>query len=149
MSDKLHEGWGLTADESSLIGGEFYTLYASDGSHKIFKINGQTMDVMETLHVKDSSGQKITRINELEFVDGFIYANVWYKNILLKIDASTGEIVDEWDLQGLMLAEKHFQDQEKGGSELDCLNGIAYDDQRRSLFLTGKLYHLIFEIELP
>jgi len=87
-------------------------------------------------------------INELEFVEGFIYANIWYKDMLVKIDPSSGRVVKQWDLSALMLTEKAFQDAEKQGYRGDCLNGIAYDSRTQSFYLTGKLYHLVFKVQL-
>ena len=69
-------------------------MYASDGTANIYVLDGETMTVIDTITVRDQkTNRKVIRINELEWVDGFIYANVWYKNVLLKIDPSTGYIV--------------------------------------------------------
>lgn len=89
----MREGWGLTADEKSVNENGYYRMYASDGSYKVFEIDGETMEVMRTIRVKDKGGKYINQVNELEFIDGFIYANVWYKDILLKIDPADGKVV--------------------------------------------------------
>jgi len=94
IPSQLKEGWGMTADESKVNSNGFYTMYASDGSYHIFVIDGETMKVTNTLNVRDTvSNTYVSRINELEYANGFIYANVWYKDILLKIDPTSGSIV--------------------------------------------------------
>jgi len=102
-------------------------MYASDGSESIFIIDGETMEVTSSVMVTDKNNRFVSRINELEFVDGFIYANVWYTRRLLKINPATGQVVKEWDLFELEQAEKNFQMKEKTRYKGDCLNGIAYD----------------------
>lgn len=106
------------------------------------------MTRVKTIKVIDSNHNAVNNVNELEFVDGYIYANVWYKNVLLKIDPNTGIIVNEWNLEKLAKAEFSFQTQEKNSYTADCLNGIAYDPRTGNFFLTGKLYHLVFELKL-
>ena len=99
----------MTADESSVNKNGFYTMYLSDGSQHIFIVDGETMTVTNKISVWDPvSSSFVNRINELEWVDGFIYANVWYKNILLKIDPKTGHIVKRWDLNSLEDTENRF-----------------------------------------
>ena len=144
----LREGWGLTADEKSVNENGYYRMYASDGSYKVFEIDGETMEVVRTIRVKDKGGKAIKQVNELEFIDGFIYANVWYKDILLKIDPADGKVVKEWDLTQLMQTDRAFQIKEKYGTRSDCLNGIAYDAHSGSIFLTGKNYYLVFKVKL-
>lgn len=123
----LREGWGFTSDESSANENGYYTMYASDGSESIFIIDGETMKIKDSVMVTDQNHKFVSRINELEFVDGFIYANVWYTYRLLKINPATGQVVKEWDLYNLEQAEKNFQMKEKSRYKGDCLNGIAYD----------------------
>ena len=97
----------MTADESEVNENGFYTMYLSDGSYHIFVVDGETMTVKKTLDVTEN-GKYVSRVNELEFVGGYIYANVWYKDTLLKIDAETGKVVKRWNMQDLMEAEKAF-----------------------------------------
>ena len=105
---KLREGWGFTADESSANERGFYTMYASDGSDNIFEIDGETLKVVRTIPVIDRNYLSVYQINELEFVDGFIYANIWYRDVLIKIDPENGKVVKEWDLTPLMETERAF-----------------------------------------
>ena len=73
-------------------------MYCSDGSANIYTLDGETMEVVGTITVTDpETKKKVIRINELEWVDGYIYANVWYKDIILKIDPNTGFIVQKWN----------------------------------------------------
>ena len=124
-------------------------MYCSDGSANIYVLDGETMQVIDTIRVFDPvTNKSVRRINELEWVNGFIYANVWYKDILLKIDPNDGEIVQQWDLTPLMKAEKSYQTTKLGRYKGDCLNGIAYDPTTESFYLTGKEYHLVFKVKL-
>lgn len=122
-------------------------MYASDGTANIYVLDGETMTVIDTITVRDQkTNHKVIRINELEWVDGFIYANVWFKDVLLKIDPATGYIVQKWDLTLFKNAEKAYQLETKGVNKLNCLNGIAYDPTTGSFYLTGKIYHLVFKV---
>ena len=127
-------------------------MYCSDGSANIYTLDGETMEVIGTITVTDpETKKKVIRINELEWVDGYIYANVWYKDIILKIDPNTGFIVQKWNLKALMLADRNYQKDVKGQRSDPygkCLNGIAYDPTTGSFYLTGKMYHLIFKVQL-
>lgn len=87
----------------------YYTMYASDGTSNIYQINGETMKVERKIEVWNTiTNRKQERINELEFVDGFIYANVWMLNILIKIDPSTGNIVKQYNIESLQRAEDNL-----------------------------------------
>lgn len=81
----------------------------SDGTDYIFTVNGETLEVENKVRVYDPvSNTYVTELNELEFVKGYIYANVWYKDVLLKIDPESGEVVKSWDLASLTKTEKAF-----------------------------------------
>ena len=122
-------------------------MYASDGTANIYVLDGETMTVIDTITVRDPrTHHKVIRINELEWVDGFIYANVWFKDVLLKIDPATGDIVQQWDLFPFRSAERAYQLEAKGVNKLNCLNGIAHDPTTGSFYLTGKIYHLVFKV---
>ena len=126
------EGWGLTHDADSLI--------LSDGSDKIRFIDPNTYEVKRTISIRDA-GRAIEEINELEYVKGEIYANVWHQDRIARIDPADGHVTGWIDLSGLL----------KPGDVTDeeaVLNGIAYDEQGDRLFLTGKLWPKIFEIKL-
>jgi glutamine cyclotransferase len=126
------EGWGLTHDADSLI--------LSDGSDQLRFIDPNTFEVKRTISVRDT-GQPVVEINELEYVRGEIYANVWHQDRVARIDPKDGRVRGWIDLSGLL----------KPGETRDpeaVLNGIAYDEQGDRLFVTGKLWPKLFEIKL-
>ena len=126
------EGWGLTHDDSNLI--------MSDGTSTLFFLDPKTLKVVRTVEVSDH-GSPVTRINELEYVLGEVYANVWQTSTIARIDPSTG-LVNGWiDLAGLLPV-----DVDPGS--VAVLNGIAYDPTQDRLFVTGKLWPYLFEIAL-
>nr|AAP58621.1 putative glutamine cyclotransferase [uncultured Acidobacteriota bacterium] len=126
------EGWGLTNDGQSLI--------LSDGSNRIRFINPDNFQVQRTIVVLDAD-TPVREINELEYVKGEIYANIWHANRIARIDPQTGKVVGWIDLTGL-LAPGEVQDEEA------VLNGIAFDAAGDRLFVTGKLWPKIFEIRV-
>lgn len=127
------EGWGLTHDSASLI--------MSDGSNSIYFINPETYQVKYTISVNDN-GEPMGNINELEYVNGVIYANRWQTPYILKIDARTGSVLGKIDLTNIdnEIASK--------GSDTHEMNGIAYHQQNGTLFITGKKWPTIFELKL-
>jgi glutamine cyclotransferase len=126
------EGWGLTTDGGSLI--------QSDGTNLIRFLDPSNFQVRRSVAVLAGS-TPLTEINELEYVNGEIYANVWHADRIARIDPTTGKIVGWIDLTGL-LAPGEVQDEEA------VLNGIAYDAANGRLFVTGKLWPKLFEIRL-
>jgi len=126
------EGWGLTTDGQSLI--------LSDGSTRIRFINPADFTVTKTISVIDGS-TPIDQLNELEYVNGEIYANVWHDNRIAVIDPQNGHVKSWIDLNGLM-PEGELHDPEA------VLNGIAYDQANNKLFVTGKLWPRLFEIRI-
>jgi glutamine cyclotransferase len=130
--DYPFEGWGLTTDGKSLI--------ASDGSEQIRFLDPATFKVERTIDVT-KNGQRIVNLNELEFVHGQIFANVWKTDRILKIDPVTGKVLGDYDLSGILPAEDRTP-------YTDVLNGIAYDSAGDHLYVTGKLWPKLFEIKL-
>jgi glutaminyl-peptide cyclotransferase len=128
----LGEGWGLTNDGVSLI--------MSDGSSTLTFRDPDTFDAVRAVDVTDA-GQPVTRLNELEYVDGLVYANVWQTDLVAVIDAASGRVVRWLDLAGLLT-----RDQENGA---DVLNGIAHRPDTGTLLVTGKLWPALFEIAVP
>ena len=126
------EGWGLTHDGQSLI--------MSDGTNQIRFLNPNTFEVQRTINVHDNS-QPIDHLNELEYIKGEIYANIWLTDRIAKIDPQSGRVTAWLNLTGLLLPEDHVPE---GG----VLNGIAYDEAHDRLFVTGKLWPKLFEIKL-
>jgi len=127
------EGWGLTHDGTRLI--------MSDGSDSgtLRLLDPETLRQVGTLTVKDG-GRPVAKLNELEYVKGEIFANVWTTERIAVISPSTGRVTAWIDLQGLI------DPRERAGT--DVLNGIAYDAKGDRLFVTGKLWPKVFEITL-
>jgi glutamine cyclotransferase len=126
------EGWGLTTDGNSLI--------LTDGSHRIRFLDPETFAVRKTISVLDH-GRVIDSLNELEYIKGEIYANIWHDQRIARIDPNTGRVNSWIDLTGLR--EASGATEEEG-----VLNGIAYDAAGDRLFVTGKLWAKVFEIRL-
>ena len=126
------EGWGLANDGESLI--------VSDGSNKLRFLDPDNFQVKKTIAVLDGH-KPVNEINELEYIQGEIYANIWHADRIARINPETGSVVGWIDLTGL-LARGDVADEEA------VLNGIAYDDAGGRLFVTGKLWPKVFEIRL-
>jgi glutamine cyclotransferase len=126
------EGWGITNDGISLI--------MSDGTAFLRYLDPLTFQELKKIEVTDS-GAAISRLNELEFVEGEIFANVWLTDLIAKISPSTGEVVGWIDLGDLLLSGDCLH-------PIDVLNGIAYDPAGKRLFVTGKFWCKLFEIQL-
>lgn len=126
------EGWGITHDETCLI--------MSDGTSTLHFLDPQTFEEIGQLAVFDDNGP-VTRLNELEYVQGEIYANVWQTDRIARISPATGRVVGWIDLEGILTAEDRSE-------PVDVLNGIAYDADTDRLFVTGKLWPKLFEIDL-
>ena len=129
---KSKEGWGLTNDGESI--------YMSDGTDKIWILDPNTLKEKDHLQIVTNTSV-FNKANELEFVDGKIYANVWLKESAMIIDAQTGAITGVIDFRGLK--EKVSQH-----DDLDVLNGIAYHPERKTFFVTGKNWDKIFEVNI-
>lgn len=131
-----YDGWGITNDGTSLI--------ISDGTANLYFVDPETFKVKEIKSVNSNAGPQLY-LNELEYIDGFIYANVYQSEYIVKIDPATGNIVGRIDLPGLK--EKYFQSQIVP-QRTDVLNGIAYDSSTKKIYITGKRWPKLFEIEL-
>jgi glutaminyl-peptide cyclotransferase len=127
------EGWGLTHDGTHLI--------ASDGSATIRFLDPLTLEEISQIVVSDD-GAPVTQLNELEYVAGRIYANIWYADEIAVIDPVSGLLDARLDLAGL-------RDSIAYDPGADVLNGIAYDAAAERLFVTGKFWPEIFEIRVP
>lgn len=127
------EGWGLTANEASLI--------MSDGSAVLRFLDPDTYEEIGMIEVRDG-GVPVAHLNELELVRGEILANVWGKDIVLRISPSSGEVLGTLELGHLRAALGPVRGP-------DALNGIAYDREKNRLFVTGKFWPKLFQIEIP
>jgi glutamine cyclotransferase len=124
------EGWGVTHDGTHLI--------MSDGSSTLRFLDPQTFRVVRRLLVH-SQGRRVSNLNELEYIHGEIFANIWYKDYIARISPKTGEVTGWLDLRQLM---PRRADREA------VLNGIAYDAEGDRLFVTGKNWPRLFEIQM-
>ncbi len=125
------EGWGLTSDGLELI--------MSDGTENLHLLDPETFEERGRLQVR-IGGVPLRGINELEYVRGEIFANIWPTDWIAIISPKTGNVTGLVDLQGILPKED--------SSRVDVLNGIAYDEEKGRLFVTGKLWPRLFEIEL-
>lgn len=127
------EGWALTRDDSHL--------YMSDGTPVLRVLDPETLQVVRRIHVT-ADGAPVENLNELEWVDGEIYANVWLTDRIARIDPASGHVVGWIDLAGL------FDISTLPNPGDDVLNGIAWDAKGKRLFVTGKSWPQLFEIRL-
>ena len=125
------EGWGLTQDATSLI--------MSDGTDELRVLDPATFAERRRIKVT-AAGAPLRNLNELEFVKGEIFANVWQTDYVARIAADNGKVVGYIDLRGLLSASER--------ASTDVLNGIAYDAAHDRLFVTGKWWPKLFEIRL-
>jgi glutamine cyclotransferase len=125
------EGWGVTYDGSRLI--------MSDGSANLYFLDPVSFERIGQIEVRDVEAGPVARLNELECVEGYVYANIWYDERIAVIDPGDGRVVGWVDLGGL---------RDLAGPGADVLNGIAYDVEGGRLFVTGKRWSKLFEIEL-
>lgn len=128
------EGWGITNDGTNLM--------MSDGSHLIRVLNPETFDVVRTIAVLDERGKPILELNELEYIKGEIWANIWQKGWIIRIDPATGKLLGRIDLNRLA------DEQMNASPNADVLNGIAYDAASDRIFITGKRWKQLFEIKV-
>lgn len=124
------QGWGLAYDGA--------WLHMSDGSATLYRLDPETFGIVGKLEVHDARGP-VNRLNELEFIEGFLFANVWQEDRIAKIDPASGRVVAWIDLAGLL---------KNGTSGADVLNGIAFDPSARRLLVTGKLWPKLFAIDI-
>lgn len=121
-----YDGWGLTHNDEYLI--------TSDGSENLYFMDPETFEEVRKLYVG------IKNINELEYVNGIIYANVWMKTFIIMIDEKTGEIVGKIDARNLLCCQLSDVDSNA------VLNGIAYNPDSKTFYITGKRCPLIYEV---
>jgi glutamine cyclotransferase len=126
------EGWGMTHDSTHLI--------MSDGTSKLTFFSPNDFSKVKELNVREN-GYAVDKINELEYVDGFVYANIWTTNQIVKIDLNTGNVVAKVDLGPL------YVEAQKQNPGLMEMNGIAYDPKKREFLVTGKLWPRIYRIK--
>ncbi|MGD9557997.1 MAG: glutaminyl-peptide cyclotransferase [Mangrovibacterium sp.] len=133
FSYQTPQGWGLTNDGKHLI--------KTDSSEIIHFIDPATREVVRKMPVCDDQGP-VQNLNELEYHDGYIFANVWTTNMILKIDAKTGKVVSKINFEGLLPVTYDPQ------KPIDVMNGIAIDKNTGKMYVTGKLWPRLFEVKL-
>lgn len=126
-----HEGWGITHNGKNLI--------VSDGTDKLHFLDTLTLKEVSTLTVKDEYAE-VDDLNELEYIEGYIFANQWQTNYILKIDPATGKVIGRMEMSPL--SEK----MNLLNPSADVLNGIAYEQKSKTLLVTGKLWPTLFAI---
>lgn len=127
------EGWGLTTDGINLI--------MSDGTSTLTYLDPVSLQMIKKISVVEDGYAK-NNLNELEYINGFIYANIWMTNTIVKIDTNNGNVVGKLDLGSLAYDAKNLY---SGSLEM---NGIAYDSLANRIFVTGKLWPKIYELEI-
>lgn len=130
---KNKEGWGMTTDGTSII--------MSDGTNVLTYWDPKTLKETKTVKVTNG-GYAEDYLNELEYIDGYVYANIWTKNYVVKIDVNTGKVVGILDFSSIT-DEAHSKNPES-----DVLNGLAFDPTTKRMFVTGKLFPYVYVIQL-
>lgn len=126
------EGWGLSTNGTHLI--------YSDGTSTLRFLEPVNFTEVYTIQVTHNK-KPVTKINELEYIKGELYANIWQTNNIVRINPATGTVNGWIDLEGI-------EDQFEKSVDIDVLNGIAYDDDNNRIFVTGKLWPKLFEVEI-
>lgn len=155
LPQPIKEGWGLAVDEKDQKIG-----YVSDGTSIVYKVNTafyekksgketQQFKIIDKFVVQDSKERNQSNINELEFVNGYLWANQYLTNFVLKIDVTTGKVIKSYDMTYLKDLASVYATNHRGKklSYGEVLNGIGYNKQYKIFYLTGKDWPLIFEIE--
>lgn len=131
-----NQGWGICYDEMN------HEFIVSDGSHYLHFWDSDSLKEKRRVAVTRQNGGNALRLNELEFVNGRVLANVWYEDVILVIDPKTGDCQSEYDMSSLWLRE----DRKKNGA--DVLNGISISKQDGILYVTGKNWDRMFRVKL-
>lgn len=132
------EGWGLTNDSTHLI--------YSDGTPYLYFLDPGTFKQLKKVEVRDQYGP-VGNINELEYINGYVYANQWETEFILKIDPATGNVLGQADLRNIR-AQAGIPQRSYNEDQPEVLNGIAYDKPGNRIFITGKNWPKILEIKL-
>ncbi len=134
------EGWGLTNNGKELI--------ASTGSSNLYFIDPNTFKILRQVNVTDNNGP-VSNINELEYVKGFVYANVYETDNIIKINPGTGNVAGRLDCSNLLSKSgMSYNSSEYSSNTGYVLNGIAYDSTKNNFYITGKQWPALFEIKL-
>jgi glutaminyl-peptide cyclotransferase len=135
-----YDGWGMTNNGKDLI--------ISTGSSNLYFVDPNNFKILKQVSVSDNYGP-VSMVNELEYVNGFIYANVYETDEILKINPQTGNVLGKIDLSDLLQKSgMNYNPQNYPGSNGNVLNGIAYDSTKKVFYVTGKMWPALFEIKL-
>jgi glutamine cyclotransferase len=129
---KSNQGWGLVNDGKHLI--------MSDGTHVLTWLDPNDLSIVKTLQVANEKGI-VNNLNEMEFINGSLYANIYQTETIVEIEIETGKILSEINLKGII--DMYHNQTER----IDVMNGIAYDAENKRIFVTGKLWPKLFEVE--
>jgi glutamine cyclotransferase len=132
------EGWGMTNNDTNLV--------YSEGTAYIYFMNPSTFEVIRKIEVRDNYGI-VSNINELEYINGYIYANQYETEFILKIDPNTGKVVGQADLRHIR-KQAGIPPNTHAEGQPEVLNGIAYDKEKNRVFVTGKNWPLLLEVKL-
>ncbi len=135
-----YEGWGMTNDGTNLI--------ISDGGKNgyLYYVNPDDFKIIKTITVQDNNGP-MDQMNELEYIDGFIYANIWNTDNIIKINPANGYVVATINCAGLLQKADPTDFNDPGfDHEANVLNGIAYDNATKKIYITGKRWPKLFEV---
>jgi len=135
----LSDGWGLTT------GGQPGELLATDGSATLSVLDAATLRLLRSVQVTDG-GAPVRQLNELEWVDGEVWANIWLTECIARIDPTTGVVTGWLLMHGLR--DSLAEGRPGGLSGVDVLNGVAWDARRRRLFVTGKYWPRLFQVHV-
>ena len=126
------EGWGLTNIDDKIV--------MSDGTNILYFFEPEMFTIVKRIEVYDNK-KKVDQLNEIEYINGEIWANIWMTDLIARIDPVSGKVLAYIDLKGIL--PKSDRD-----AETDVLNGIAYDNQGKRIFVTGKRWPKLFEIKV-
>jgi len=124
------EGWGICNDGENLI--------MSDGTEFLYIYNPESFSLIKKIAVYDDKSA-VTKLNELEYVDGYVYANVYQTDFIVKIELQTGKVIEWINLKNI-LEQKYYHE------DIDVLNGIAWNKKSKTFFITGKKWPKMFEV---
>lgn len=133
------EGWGITHDNENLI--------VSDGTDKLYFVHPGDFKLIKTVSVYNQLGP-VNNLNELEYINGFIYANQWETNYILKIDPGSGRVTGILDFTNALKKFANINYDRKAITEGAVLNGIAWDSATNRMFVTGKLWPRLLEVRI-
>ena len=127
-----YEGWGLTYDGTNLL--------MTDGTNKVYFLDKNYFSEIKTIEVYDNNGP-VKYLNELEFVNGTLYANVYQKNYIVGINTNSGKVIEKIDLSDILPEKDKYEN-------IDVLNGMAYNPEKNTWYITGKNWPVLFEIRV-